>query len=175
MIKESKPKTRKTLYNRIKEGVEPLLQANEVELVYSRQRNDLGQISQPKDAAEIFWKFMWNRIETYEMMYLMTLTRRNKVLGISYLGKGSKTGTVCDIQRALGIAILQGASSIIICHNHPSGETRPSDADLKLTKKLKQAVELLDMQLHDHFILTASHVGDVYSYKYYSFAEEGLI
>jgi DNA repair protein RadC len=64
-------------------------------------------------------------------------------------------------------ALLSGACALILCHNHPSGATRPSDADIRLTKGIQEVAKLIDVQVHDHVI-----IGDN---RFFSFREEGLM
>jgi DNA repair protein RadC len=81
---------------------------------------------------------------------------------------GGLTGTVADIRLILGIALKACACNIIISHNHPSGNLKPSGADQELTNKLKEAGKLIDITLLDHIILSPEG-------SFYSFADEGLI
>ncbi len=80
---------------------------------------------------------------------------------------GGVSGTVVDPKKVFKIALDGGASSIIICHNHPSGNIKPSDSDIRLTKKITEAGNLLDIRVLDHIIS-----GDN---TYFSFADEGLM
>ena len=83
------------------------------------------------------------------------------------LSKGGITGTLVDVRLALKKALELGATSIILCHNHPSGNLNPSSADKQLTQKLKAAGESLDIKILDHLIVTER--------SYFSFADEGLL
>lgn len=102
-----------------------------------------------------------------EMFYMIYLNRSNRVIGHRLISSGGVTGTVVDIRIALKHGIEMLASSMIAVHNHPSGNTNPSQADIDLTKRLKEAARVIDMSLMDHLI-----IGDR---SYYSFATEGLI
>lgn len=84
----------------------------------------------------------------------MLLNRMNKVLGIYLISVGGFAGTVCDPKVVFQAALKTNASSIILAHNHPSGNLKPSDADLQLTEKLKKGGKLLDIAVLDHLILT---------------------
>jgi DNA repair protein RadC len=95
---------------------------------------------------------------------VLLLNRANRVLGCLKLSKGGLTGTVVDLR----ILLKAMASGIIIAHNHPSGNLKPSDADRELTSQIKQAGKLLDITLLDHLILGTE--GD-----YVSFADEGWL
>jgi DNA repair protein RadC len=95
------------------------------------------------------------------------LNRANKVLGKFKVSQGGLSGTVIDTRIILKKALDNLASSIIICHNHPSGNKQPSNADVKITEKLKKAAEMLEIKLLDHIIIADK--------SYFSFADEGLI
>lgn len=81
---------------------------------------------------------------------------------------GGITGTVIDVRIILQYALKSNACSIIVSHNHPSGNLEPSNADIQITKKIKEAAKLMDISLLDHLIITT---GD----KYYSMADKGMI
>jgi DNA repair protein RadC len=83
------------------------------------------------------------------------------------ISKGGISGTVVDARLILKPAIEHLASSIILCHNHPSGQLKPSEQDISLTKKLKESARLMEISVLDHLI-----IGDQ---KYLSFADEGLL
>lgn|SRR5690606_701095 len=108
-----------------------------------------------------------NTIEFQEEAKMILLNRNNSVLGIYYLSKGGLSSTILDIKIVLSVALKSNSSSIVLLHNHPSGNLSPSDCDIRITKRIKAACELLDLKLLDHLILTKS--------GYFSFAREGLI
>ncbi len=103
----------------------------------------------------------------HEEFWLLMLNRANRVLGRFKVSQGGLSGTVIDTRIILKKALDNLASSIIVCHNHPSGNKQPSDADLKITGKLKKAAEMLEIKLLDHVIIADK--------SYFSFADEGLI
>ena len=103
----------------------------------------------------------------HEEFWLLMLNRANRVLGRYKVSQGGLSGTVIDTRIILKKALDNLASSIIVCHNHPSGNKQPSDADLKITEKLKKAAEILEIKLLDHVIIADK--------SYFSFADEGLI
>ncbi len=103
----------------------------------------------------------------HEEFWLLMLNRANRVLGKYKVSQGGLSGTVIDTRIILKKALDNLASSIIVCHNHPSGNKQPSDADLKITEKLKKAAEILEIKLLDHVIIADK--------SYFSFADEGLI
>jgi len=103
----------------------------------------------------------------HEEFWLLMLNRANKVLGRFKVSQGGLSGTVIDTRIILKKALDNLSSSIIVCHNHPSGNIQPSDADVKITEKLKKAAEMLEIKLLDHVIIADK--------SYFSFADEGLI
>ena len=102
-----------------------------------------------------------------EQIWLITLTRRNSVIGKHHLTTGSAVASIFDLKRALKSAILDEASGIILCHNHPSGNLRPSPQDDAITRALKEGAAKLDLRLLDHLIITAG--------GFYSYADEGRL
>jgi len=103
----------------------------------------------------------------HEEFWLLMLNRANRVIGRFKVSQGGLSGTVIDTRIILKKALDNLASSIIVCHNHPSGNLQPSDADVKITEKLKKAAEILEIKLLDHIIIANK--------SYFSFADEGLI
>lgn len=102
----------------------------------------------------------------YEQFWVVFMNRANRVLEFEQVSSGGMTGTVADPKIIFNKALAKNACSIIVAHNHPSGNLKPSRADIDLTKKLKSAGQLLDLPLLDHLIITAG--------GYYSFADEGM-
>ena len=92
----------------------------------------------------------------------------NAVLGILSVSKGGISGTVTDIRIIFQSALKSNASGIIVCHNHPSGNMYPSESDRKITQKIKEAGNLMDIQLLDHLIILPIE-------GFYSFADEGVL
>jgi len=107
-------------------------------------------------------------IEYIEEFKLLLLNRSNSVLGIMPVSKEGLSGTVTDVRLIFQGDIKANASGIIVCHNHPSGNLNPSESDIKITQKIKEAGNLMDIQLLDHLILTMNG-------SYYSFADNGLL
>ncbi|RED19676.1 DNA repair protein RadC [Flavobacterium cutihirudinis] len=102
----------------------------------------------------------------HEEFWVLFLNNSNKVLSKTQLSKGGITGTIVDVRLVFKLALEMGATSLILCHNHPSGNLQPSEADKLLTQKIKLAGESLDVKILDHLIITES--------KYYSFVDEGI-
>lgn len=96
-----------------------------------------------------------DQIEYREEFVILCLNRANKVQRYSRISSGGTRGTVANPKIIFQIALKSNASSIILAHNHPSGNTKPSESDIRLTKKLKSAGALLDIQVLDHVILVA--------------------
>lgn len=109
-----------------------------------------------------------DKIGIQEQFVVIYLNNSNVVIGSCNAFTGGLTGTVVDIKIIVATALKLMATSVIICHNHPSGNTKPSNQDITLTKKIKSALELMDMKLIDHIIVTPF---DTYS----SFIQEGLL
>ncbi|MBL0745171.1 RadC family protein [Chryseolinea lacunae] len=103
----------------------------------------------------------------HEEFWVILLNRANRALKKCQIGQGGITGTVADPKVIFKAAVDGRACSIIVAHNHPSGNLTPSKADLDLTQKLKAGGQLLDIQVLDHLIFAGQ--------KYYSFADEGLM
>ncbi len=103
----------------------------------------------------------------HEEFWILFLNRANRVIERMKLSQGGLSGTVTDIRLIMKKALEYLASGIIVCHNHPSGNLTPSDADIKITRKIKEAGDLMDIQLLDHLIISEK--------DYYSFADNGLL
>ncbi len=123
------------------------------------------QITSSKDVSDIFGQKLGDL--PYEEFWLLILNRANKIIELKKISAGGVSGTVTDVKIILKAAIEKTASGIIVCHNHPSGNIKPSNSDINLTKKLKNACELVDIPLLDHIIVSFS--------DYFSFADEGML
>ena len=126
---------------------------------------EVVQIKCSKDVADIFQPILSDLL--YEEFWILFLNRSNRVISRMKLSQGGISGTVTDVRLAMKKAIECLASGIIVCHNHPSGNLNPSESDSKITQKIKEAGNLLDIQLLDHLIISDK--------DYYSFADNGLI
>ena len=104
---------------------------------------------------------------SYEVFAVLYLNKANKINHFEIISRGGLTGTVADPRIILRIALEQEATSIILCHNHPSGNLKPSRADEDLTQKIKNAAKLLDILVMDHIIVSED--------GYFSFADDGLL
>lgn len=146
-----------TLVSEIQVSYNPIIRAS--------QRPQIGCSRDAQDLLRQIWDS--NLIEYVEEFKLLLLNRANRVLGIVAISKGGVAGTVADPKIIFGVALKANASSIILAHNHPSGNLKPSEADKQLTKKLMEGGKLLDLVVSDHIILTGEN--------YYSFADDGLM
>lgn len=103
----------------------------------------------------------------HEEFWILYLNNSNKILQKRRLSKGGITGTLVDVRLTYRNALEIGATSLILAHNHPSGTLKPSQPDINLTKKLKNAGESLDIKVLDHLIITQN--------SYFSFVDEGIL
>jgi DNA repair protein RadC len=146
----------------------PITQIAEITASYKRNLQiPLHKVRQSNDAVQVLRCVFPVQIEYREAMIALFLNRSNVTVGFTTLSIGGMASTVCDIRLLFQTAILCHCTGFILCHNHPSGNLKPSKADISLTTRVIQAGELLDITLLDHIILSnASH---------YSFADNGLI
>jgi len=126
---------------------------------------EVVQIKCSKDVADIFQPLLSDLL--HEEFWILFLNRSNRVISRMKLSQGGISGTVTDVRLVMKKAIEYLASGIIVCHNHPSGNLNPSESDSKITQKIKEAGNLLDIQLLDHLIISDK--------DYYSFADNGLV
>ena len=103
----------------------------------------------------------------YEVFAVIFLNKANKINHFEIISKGGITGTVADPRIILKKALEEDATSIVLCHNHPSGNLKPSQADEDLTLKIKEAAKYFDIKVMDHIIVSED--------GYYSFADEGIL
>ena len=104
---------------------------------------------------------------SHEEFWVIYLNNSNKVLQKQQLSKGGITGTLVDVRLVLKQALEVGATALVLCHNHPSGTLKASEADKKITQKLKTAGLTLDIKVLDHIIITEK--------AYFSFADETIL
>ena len=123
------------------------------------------KVSSSKNIFEIMQPILGDL--NHEEFWLLHLNRSNKIIKKFKLSQGGITGTVIDIKIIMKDAILNYASAIILIHNHPSGNIKPSQADIDITNKIKEASKLFDIATLDHIIIANNN--------YYSFADEGLM
>lgn len=132
---------------------------------YAGQPLQKTQVSRSSDIAHFLQISLQDRQQ--EVFGVLYLNRANRINHFEIVSEGGITGTVADPRIILKKALEHNAVSIIVCHNHPSGNLQPSRADEQLTQRLKEAAQLLDIHLLDHVIVSDQ--------GYYSFADEGLL
>lgn len=150
--------------------VNPLWQVAEVKVSYSNKSKvaELPIIKCSQDSEAILRKNWRDNMELLEEFNVLFLNRANRVKGLFRLSSGGIAGTYVDTKILFSAAIKGVASSLILAHNHPSGNFEPSDNDIALTKKVKEVGKLLDITILDHLILIPIA-------GYYSFADEGRL
>lgn len=140
------------------------MEAKEIQISYSPVHQ-----TKIKSSMDIYnyLKTVWDseNMKIFEEFKVIYLNQSNKVLGVRTISQGGIASTVVDLRIILSIALKTLATGIILSHNHPSGNLVPSHPDKLLTKKIKKACELLDIQLLDHVIMTTD--------AYFSFADTG--
>jgi DNA repair protein RadC len=104
---------------------------------------------------------------SHEEFWILLLNRSNRVIEKRRISQGGITGTVTDIRMILKMALDSLSTSLILCHNHPSGNLQPSDADVSITRRLKESASLMDITLLDHLIVAGKN--------YFSFADENIL
>ncbi|MFD2939695.1 JAB domain-containing protein [Flavobacterium notoginsengisoli] len=143
---------------------------SEIELIYKTKikNSERPQIKSSKDAYKLVLS-AWdhNKIEFFEQFKVLLLNQAHKALGIYEISSGGIAGTVVDIRLIFSSALKANATSLMMIHNHPSGNLTASEADKQITRKVKEAGRLLDITLLDSLIITTE--------SYYSFADEGAL
>jgi len=140
------------------------MKAYEISVKYRTKKKDLVTITSSGDSDKTLRTWFVDCMEHRERFVAMFLNRANKVVGIQNVGEGGTSSCVVDVKVIAQGAILSNASAVILAHNHPSGQLKPSESDKKITQKVKAGLGLFDIKILDHLILT--------SLSYYSFADE---
>ena len=142
----------------------------EIEVTYQPAISEKPVIKSCLDAYNVIKNFIPpNQIALKEFMVVLYLNNAQRVIGAYKVSDGGITGTVADLRLILSVALKSVATNFIIGHNHPSGNMKPSEADIALTKKLKDAGKMMDIKLLDHIILSPEEG------TYFSMADEGLM
>lgn len=140
----------------------------EVELSYKSTTMDLYKITDSEDAYKLLRPtYKDGTIRYKEYFKVLLLNQANQALGYTLISEGGLTSTDVDVRIVLQAALLTNAVALILAHNHPSGNTRPSKEDILLTKHIKDAAQLMRINVLDHLILTDT--------DYYSFLDDGLL
>ncbi|MBA2422088.1 MAG: DNA repair protein RadC [Chitinophagales bacterium] len=129
------------------------------------EAREKDKISSSKDCYDVLQPLIAD--VKHEEFWILMLNRANKVIAVERMSEGGLTGTVADPRKIFNSAIKSDATSVILCHNHPSGNLTPSSTDIELTKKMKEAGKILEISVLDHLIIGEN--------KYYSFADEGMM
>lgn len=149
---------------------EETCKVTEVELVYHGKTKvaDRPVIFTSTDAYDLFLK-TWdmNKIELQEQFRIMLLDRKNSCIGVSTVATGGITNCLADLKIVFAMALKARATNIIIAHNHPSGNIKPSQSDVNLTSRFVKAGQILELPVLDHLIVTPD--------GYLSLAEEGML
>lgn len=125
------------------------------------------KVCSSKDAADYARAFYSDDINIYESAFIILLNRANNTIGWAKISQGGVTGTIVDVKIICKYAIDSLASGVIFVHNHPSGNTKPSIQDEQLTKRIKEALQVLEVRLFDSIILTDN--------QYYSLSDNGKL
>lgn len=151
-------------------SIEKSPQLAEVKLTYRTQKpvSSYPVITCPEEAVRLL-REVWDddHIQLKEEFMVLLLNNAKKCYGWSKTSSGGATATIVDPAAVLRVAILSNACSIILAHNHPSGNTKPSQADKNLTERIEKSGKLMGITVEDHIILTAD--------SYASFREDGIM
>jgi DNA repair protein RadC len=121
------------------------------------------KIIKSKDAYNVIRKFYFDDIAIYESFFILMLDTANNTIAYAKISQGGIVGTVVDLKIIAKYCIDSLCSGVILAHNHPSGNLKPSQADIQITKKIKDGLNLLEVNTLDHLILTEK--------SYYSFSD----
>ena len=145
-------------------------QVSEIKLTYENKvkAKDRPRITCAKDAYSVLNSNWSDQMALLEEFNILLLDRSNRVMAMSNISKGGISGTVVDLKIVFATAIKGRASAIIMAHNHPSANLQPSQADISLTRKFKEAGKILELEVLDHLILSPDG-------GFYSFANEGML
>jgi DNA repair protein RadC len=124
-----------------------------------------GRITCSADIFSIMYPLVGDIV--YEEFWVILLNRANKPVEKKKISQGGISGTVTDVRLIMKSAIDMLACSIILCHNHPSGNLRPSEADINITRRIRDSAGMMDITLLDHIIIAGK--------SYFSFADENMI
>lgn len=120
------------------------------------------KIESSKQASDFIRQFYGDDLLVFESVFILLLDRSNKTIGYAKISQGGICSAIMDVKIICKYIVDTLASGVIIAHNHPSGNCVPSQSDIDITKKLKEAVKLVDSQFLDHIILTED---DYYSFQ----------
>lgn len=146
-----------------------IINCAEVTVSYRNKQkvSERTKISSSTDAYFYLKPLFGMELELREKFFCLLMNQAAHVIAVFKVGEGGITATVADIRIILSVALATYSTSIIVAHNHPSGNTTPSNTDKELTNKLKAAANMMDIRVLDHLILTEE--------TYFSFGDEGLM
>lgn len=137
----------------------------EIDITFKEERLQFNQIKSSRDSFIFVRDVIFEGLEVQEHFVVLYMNQSNRIIGYYKHSKGTINSTQVDIQLVTAVAIKTLAKGMVISHNHPSGNLTPSEADRRMTKKLKDAVSMFDITVLDHIIVTTE--------GYYSFADKG--
>lgn len=131
----------------------------------SADEGNIVKVASSKDIHNIFHPLIGDLL--HEEFWILFLKRNHAIISKKKISSGGTSGTVVDPKNVFIAAMESKASAIVLCHNHPSGNMKPSDSDIKLTKNLVQLGDMLEMKVIDHLIIAEN--------RYFSFVDEGML
>lgn len=140
------------------------LNVREIEVTFKGDRLFFGNVTSSDDVYQFIRETILKGIDVQEHFVAMYLSQANKIIGYYHHSTGTINSTTVDVEIVSAVALKTLAKAVIISHNHPSGNLKPSEADRVITKRLKEALALYDIRLLDHIITTKE--------GYYSFLDE---
>lgn len=142
----------------------------EIKISLQKNKTDLKQfkINSSQDSADFFIKQFGETIDVFESVKIIFLDNALNSIGWMQVSQGGLNQSIIDIRLIFASALNCLATSLILCHNHPSGNKNPSAEDLKITERLKEAGKILNIKVLDHIIIFPDH-------SYYSFADNAQI
>jgi DNA repair protein RadC len=143
------------------------MKSYEISVKYHTKKQPKKAVTCSTDVFDMIKTWFDDCMEHRERFIAVSLNRANKIIGIQNIGEGGTASCVVDKKIVAQGAILSNASAVILAHNHPSGNLKPSNADKKITKDIKEGLSLFDIQVLDHLIITEE--------SFYSFADEGIL
>ncbi len=132
-----------------------------------KSKLEIITITDSKKSYDFIKKFWHKDINIYESFFILLMNQANETMAYAKISQGGVAGTIVDVKIVAKYAVDCLASSVILAHNHPSGNPNPSRADISITKKIKEGLKLLDIKVLDHLI--------IFDEGYTSMADENLM
>lgn len=151
----------------VKTAGKPMKKIPLISLSKSKSDFTKKKITNHQEAVDYIRQFYSDDIGIYESFFILLLNRANGTIGYAKISQGGIVGTVVDTKIICKYVVESLACGVILCHNHPSGNTKPSEADMRITKQIIEAGKILEFQVLDHIILTEE--------ESYSFNENDLL